>query len=382
MSETPTAVVQARGGKTSFRLAVVVKRSYRLIENRLVVDDVQDPIHDDALYESDEATAPILWDNDHFAFKDLCDVVVRGHACPGEAPCREAYVGVRWKDGERWIRVYGDRHLERSPGGGWSFSQAESFERLPVTWSRAYGGCDRVVLERDGDPVAEAFATVREDCDFSDSTPCHYPRNPLGVGYYLEAASARAGDPLPNLEFADDPFTPERLISAGAGGWPAQPLPAACDWVDQGWFPRCAYLGLSVPPGRIEVAECTRDWATAAVYEDRDLMAPNPKMPDLRFCQGAAPGLQLANVTAKSTFQLDNWFAHAPQRVIRLPGELPAVRIEARRGKTTRCRPALGSVVIDCDDGRVTLVWHCRCAARRPYTPDQLAELEHTVVWK
>jgi hypothetical protein len=382
MTQTQTNVVQARGGKTQFRLAVVVKRSYRLIGNRLALDDLQDPIYDDAHYKSDAGTAPILWDNDHFAFKELCDVVVRGHAYPPEAPHREALVGVRWEKGERWIRVWGDRHLESSPGGRWRFSQAERFERLPVIWSRAYGGCDHVVLERDGDPVAEAFATVREDCDFSDSTPSHYPRNPLGIGYYLEAASLREGDPVPNLEFPDDLFTPDRLISAGPKGWPAQPLPAACDWYDQGWFPRCAYLGLSVPLRSTEVAECIRGWATTAVLENRDLMSPTPKIPDLRFCQGAAPGLQLADITAGSAFQLTNWFAHAPQRIVRLPGEVPVACIEISPGKETRCDPVLGSVVLDCEDERMTLVWHCRCAAERPYTPAQLVELKHTVIWK
>jgi hypothetical protein len=382
MTETQTKVVQARGGKTPFRLAVVVKRSYRLIGNRMVVDDVQDPIYDDAHYKGDAATAPILWDNDHFAFKELCDVVVQGHAYPSEAPHREARVGVQWKNGERWIRVWGDRHLDSSPGGSWHFTQAERFEHLPVTWSRAYGGCDRVVLERDGDPVAEAFATVREDCDFSDSTPSHYPRNPLGVGYYLETASLREGDPVPNLEFIDEPLTPERLISAGPNGWPAQPLPAACDWYDQGWFPRCAYLGLSVPSGRISVGECIRGWATEAVYEDHDLMSPTPKIPDLRFCQGAAPGLQLPGITSESAFQLTNWFAHAPQRIVRLPGEVPVVRIASCPGKDTPCNPVLGTVVLDCNNERMTLVWHCRCDAERPYTPDQLVELKHTVIWK
>lgn len=102
----------------------------------------------------------------------------------------------------------------------------------------------------------------------------------------------------------------------------------------------------------------------------------------MRFCQGAAPGLQLPDITAESAFRLTNWFSRVPHRIVRLPGEEPAIRIEIRPGKDTLCTPVLGSVVLDCDDERLTLVWHCRCAAERPYTPGQLAELKHTVIWK
>jgi hypothetical protein len=104
------------------------------------------------------------------------DVLVIGHAiCP--EPRIASRVELRFGPYELALDVFGDRVWEGPPGALMP-SAPEPFERLPLSYARAYGGCAS-----------------------GDYGPVPYHKNPLGRGYHLRSGEAR-GKPLPNVELA------------------------------------------------------------------------------------------------------------------------------------------------------------------------------------
>lgn len=104
------------------------------------------------------------------------DVIVLGDACTHGGPVVATKVGIAVGPYAQELLVVGDRVWERGLGGTLSASRPQPFERMPLTWERAFGG-------RAQSPYGEV----------------PFGANPVGRGYYLDAASA-AGQPLPNIE--------------------------------------------------------------------------------------------------------------------------------------------------------------------------------------
>jgi hypothetical protein len=110
------------------------------------------------------------------------DLIVLANAYPDARSRTELTVSIRAGDFRHEIAVFGDRRWVRS-GPELAASEAAPFEKMPLTWDRAYGGV--LAVE-------------------SGEMPC--AANPHGRGFYLEEAQAE-GAPLPNLE---DPSRPVR----------------------------------------------------------------------------------------------------------------------------------------------------------------------------
>ena len=121
------------------------------------------------------------------------DVIVLGEAVCRE-PSRATRVGVHVGPYAVEWNVFGDRVWE-STLGELTPSLPERFERMPVTWARAFGG----VTEGEYGPI-----------------PWH--ANPVGRGFYMSREAAR-GQPLPNVESPAQPIKSwtDRPDPAGTG---------------------------------------------------------------------------------------------------------------------------------------------------------------------
>jgi hypothetical protein len=364
-------------------VAVLIKRSYHVGPGRRPsLHQEQLPLHEALVpgeAEPPRAPAP-RWDSDHFAFKRLTDLVVQGRAYTADGTATSTEVRLAWRGGERALRVHGDRRLERDSGGNLRFSAAEPFGSLPLGWDRAFGGCDVAALAEEGDRLREFLGPLRPEWSLETSSPFHYPRNPSGIGYCVRPPIDPCAIAVPNVEFIDEPLTPERLVVDGPKSWMAAPLPAGMDWYEQGWFPRCACLGL-VPdylsgarPRECELGWAPQDLLTLGSLFDLQLH------PD--FAQGAPPGMRLSTAPVGDRLGLHRLWPGHESAVIELPDERPRVDIKIPGGKGVACTPHLTSVVLQPESERAVLVWSCRAPVRHRYTPDQLAGIVRRIAWK
>lgn len=132
------------------------------------------------------------------------DVIVLADACTHSGPVVATKVKIAVGPYDQELLVVGDRVWERGLGGGLSASRPQPFDRMPLTWSRAFGG--RATSEYGEIPFAA---------------------NPVGKGYYIDAASA-AGNPLPNIE------NPAHAV----GSWDHRPDPVGPGPYPAEWFLR------------------------------------------------------------------------------------------------------------------------------------------------
>ncbi len=365
------------------RIALVIKRTYAFRPGggcELLGPDLQDEVYDDEFpYEAVKPpkVSPVALDNDLWAFRSRTDLVIQGTAYAYFPKTRKSWVEVRVGGFSRSIRVYGERKVERGPDGELRFSRPEAFDAIPLRYDRAYGGCDVTALERYGYPPAlRDLLRSRPEYEEVAETPFHYPRNPTGRGFLIEAdEESLARVEVPNLEFAFDPITPERLAVGDPAKWIEAPLPACMDWQSASWFPRLAYIGLApLPDGFNErVPEVERGWAPPDLLRTPSMFkAPDqPMRPE--FAQAASPGMSFENFPHDVTVELHNMHRDYPVCTLELPGEAPRAQLELGRGGILNLETHLNSVVIRPDHEQVVMTW-CAHAPRPPRLTDRALE--------
>jgi hypothetical protein len=336
-------------------------------------------IEDDSLPWDPAIAAPLCspprTETDLFAFKPATDIVVQGHVyAHGQGAVVEAALEIG--DVSHVVRAFGDRHAEWQ-NGRVRFSAPELFERIPLRYDRAYGGLDAVALARRGDEVGEGLGTAQPlyaDA-LSAATPFHYPRNPAGCGFLIEAdAESVAAVRVPNFELASDPVTPERLAVGAPGRWPGAPLPAGLDWYHPSWFPRIAYLGFAPEHDATSapLPEAVRGWAPA------DLLAgasAQRALFDPRFQQGAAPGLAIESLPPGAELRLRHLSSTDRELRVRLPASLPSVHLSLAASDTQRADTRVVAVLVEPDASRVTLTYAAHREAPRRYGNHELAAM-------
>jgi hypothetical protein len=374
----PAVQLSAQDEAGRFLLSVLVKRTYTLTpDGRCLPRDEQLPLVGEP--EADPDCPELLGrDTDLYPLKPATDVVVKGHAYGQGRRQFEAAVAVNGR-GKR-ILVLGDRRCDMT-GGQVRFSQPGPVERVPLRYTHAYGGRDAAAEAKHGNPLAEMLArTVNpKECDLSQASPFLYPRNPCGKGYLVEATPAADGLELPNLEDPRDRLTPERLAAGDPLDWPRMPLPQATDWVGYEWFPRIAYLRLA-PPYRLAdgpPAEVARGHCPADLLDDRLMTAADA----FRLTCGASLGLQLPHLRGGETVVLENMHPTQPRLAARLPAERPRIWTDGRKGKLNETQPVIHTLVIEPDEGRLSVVWRGAAPALRPYLPQELEKMPFRVAW-
>ena len=368
-----------------FELALIAKRTYDISKDGVCsLSEKQERVWDDS-FPHEEVEAPLVspprCDNDCFAFKQATDLVVQGAAYTYRSGKSKTNVSVSTGNLTRSINVYGDRIAEWK-GERIQFSEPKEFERMPVRYDRAFGGQDRTALARHGDEIGEAFESIRPEWQLSTTTPYHYPRNPSGCGYLIEAdAESVKTLRVPNLEFNFDPITPDRLAVGDPKAWMNGRLPASFDWCEQAWFPRVAYIGFTPEhDGSVKrPAEIDNGFASDDLLQDRSLyrMEFHPA-----FFQGASAGLAIKDFASDAVVQIRNMFPERPEMPVQLPGEAPWATLTPKWKEALPLTPHLSSVVIRPDNSQVVMTWSCRTIAERPYAPNETAEMPYTCEWK
>jgi hypothetical protein len=175
-SASPAVFVNTIAGEEHLLGAVSVKVLLRVRDGALVPEtDVVWPVGGEAIeteFGAIDGETPFL--------REGVDVIVLANAYPEKPGQRSLTMAIRAGGFRHEIAVFGDRRWERRDGQLVA-SEAAAFEKVPLTWDRAYGG--KLAVE-------------------SGEMPC--AANPLGRGFYLEERQAE-GSALPNLE---DPARP------------------------------------------------------------------------------------------------------------------------------------------------------------------------------
>lgn len=294
-------------------LVVVTKATFELQGHQLALLEDQPPLEvGGECYGEDPEVSCYRLEPEIAPFKAATDVVAIGHAHARRPGDTVVDVGLQVGPVRKVARVFGERMWYRS-AVEFQLTSPRAFERIPLTFERAFGGWDR-----------------------SSPDPDHHAcelRNPVGRGFHTRHAVERKDDFAPNIE---DPSQPIRSFRDC-------PAPVGFGFTSPHWQPRLEYAGTYD-----EVWDKTR----------------KPRLPkdfDVRYFSGApqglvAPGYLRGDETVQSV-GLD------PSGELRfsLPGlPPPRVRASLLGQPDPTLDPRLDTVVLDFDQRRVSLLWRCR----------------------
>lgn len=366
-----TACFLARDEEGEQTVCVLVKRTFAITGgHELEPCEEQAELVDEDEFEAKETepgSYPVA-ESEIVPYKLRTDVVVTGEAvAPDGRPTPEGYAGVEVGSHRKYVKVFGDREIRGKRGGSLRFTAPEPYERIPLTWDRAYGGVDPSV-PRNEDPE-----TVGEWLDYLSLVrhPGVYPRNPVGRAYVVNAHAWLLNErPLPNFEDPDDLLTPARVIVEKPTDWWRQPLPAGLGWFGRSWYPR-AVLGGLLPPFPPPDETAVPEVAAGIVPPDHVSAArrrTTEEGVDPLFFNGASPGLAVPLIRGDEPVRLLGLDATGERR-FRLPGVRPEVRI-ACDGEELDVAVRLHTLWIRADEDRVWIVWsaNARTPERLPRT--------------
>jgi hypothetical protein len=300
-------------------VVAVAKATFALVRGRkLVLAELPTPLVWADEYRDEPGKSSISAAADFAPGKPRADVIVLGSArAPGGRPVTEMSVSVRVGSVSARLDVTGDRVWKKGLMGV-SAGRPERFTEMPLTWERAYGGA---CPAKDGEGLVSFRA------------------NPVGRGFWLTDKDA-ADQPMPNLEWPDDPL--KKLAG--------RPAPAGFGYVSPDWEARASLAG---------------------TYDAKWEKSRMPLLPE-----DFDPGYH--NV-APAALQAAKFFEGGEP--VRLEGlhedgeisfELPCDRVDVQlltpgdRLDTYPC--VLDTVVIDAGAGLVQLVWRACVPAPQPLT--------------
>jgi hypothetical protein len=241
--------------------------------------------------------------------KSGTDVALVGHAyAPDGRATEEVDVTLQAGPLAKTVRVFGDRRWRRALGVS-TKSSPEPFERMPLTYERAFGGAD--VSHR-----KEAKHRYEE-------------RNPVGTGFTTAGRSDHFDDlPLPNLE------DPDHLI----GRPKHKPPPAGFGFIGRHWEPRKSLVG---------------------TYDDSWLANRCPLLPpdfDERYFRSAHPGLCAPDhFRGGEPVSITN---ASPEAELRFA--VPCIDFEVKsniKGEDLYAAATIDTLLVEPDLGRVSVLW-------------------------
>lgn len=279
--------------------------SVRLAENQLPL------VMADTFTGEPGLSAPVQ-EVDFAPRKPACDILLVGSA---RAPAGKQVTGmsVRLRVGslEKRAEVFGDRVWQRS-GSGYVASAPRPFTQLPISYDRAFGGCDR----RSADPT-------RHDA---------YLANPVGRGWFSASQKDDAGriegTPLPNLE------QPGQPVRDPHGSY----APVSFGPLGRGWPLRARFGG---------------------TYDDRWLKNDFPFLPadfDERYHQAAPEDQQIPHPKAALDVVLEGFTPDGVRRFT-LPHFEAPVHVFPKRGTREDHVATLDTIVFEPDAERFTMTW-------------------------
>lgn len=312
----PTSLdVRLASGRISDELAVaavVIEQTLGVEGDRLV--PLPKPLGASETDPPSDVTRAALWHG--------VSVTAAGHAAgPPRAPF-VCPVILRVGSAERRLIVFGERRWERRLGGALEPSPATSFDRIALSFRRAFGGgYDLPPGLMPGTDLPHPGLRVG------------YPLNEHGIGYYPDERAA-IGAPLPWVE------RPDQLVRH----WNDAPEPAG--------FTPCPEL----------VAWRLKDMLPATRQEDDVAWSI---LGTLRMQHHAPPSLIFDDVVPGTPIELQG-LAEGPLRLVVPPAPARVSTVGARKVET-EVRPRLRGLHVDADQRAVRLVF----AHTFHYDPDR-----------
>jgi hypothetical protein len=267
-------------------------------------------------FGDDPATSSLRYEPEVAFFKPATDVIMNGHAYAARGRTTEMIVSLQVGPVQKQVRVTGERAWYRA-AGKIGVTRAAPFEKMPLTYERAFGGWDR----SHADPKLHT-------CE---------PRNPVGVGHRSSGVFEEYLR-LPNLEAPDQPL--QRLGD--------RPPPAAFGFVPPHWQPRAALAG---------------------TYDERWKKERSPLLPkdfDRRHFNAASPGLIAPGyLRGDEPVTVNGATPGGGAWSFNLPGQPPpVVRVALRGGTRHDLVSNLDTVIVEPDERRVLLLWRTHVPLR------------------
>jgi hypothetical protein len=312
---TPFAVELLQSSDETGRTLIVpvVKATYDLGSGRqsplLAVE--QAPVLLTAEHWGAVETSACKYEAETAFYKPATDVALVGHAYAPRSSPGSSDVSFQLGALTKRLRVHGERVWYKS-GMGITATAARPFERMPLSYDRAYGGWDRSSPdERD------------HHCEM---------RNPVGLGYRAKKAAFIDDSPLPNVE---DPAKP-------LSSYDGDSAPAGVGFIAPNWDPRRSLTG---------------------TYDEAWMTERSPLLPkdfQRSYFNAATPGL-----VAQGYLRGDEPFVvrgvrpdgadltarlpalAAPQCVLRLRGVQRALSLKTQ----------LDTVIVNSDTNKLFLIW-------------------------
>lgn len=383
VSSTPSPTIVQVSGKLPGgepMLAVIARRTYTADRlGRLAVAAEQTPLVGEPEMDP-ELPSLLLADSDLCPYKPRTDVVVHGHAWGLGRKRLDALVRVAGH--EHRIAVFGERQASLA-GKHIVISEPEPFEKVPLSYTLAYGGRDRKAEAKYFTSLAEDpdLARSMQGIDLDAASPYIYPRNPVGRGYLIEKTTAAVHAlQLPQLEDPADLLTPQRIVAGTPEQWHRMPLPRGTGWVDYSWYPRIAFFGVvpvvdffDEPPLEVErglAPDYLADGTGQVPYERVAFDVAN----------GASLGLQVPHLRGGEPVELHGLHRQRPRWTFTVP-PAPRLHTDGRNGKLNPTDPVLHSLIVAPDQETVTLVWRGCAPALRTYAPKELESMPLRVQW-
>jgi hypothetical protein len=156
-------------------------------------------------------------------------------------------------------------------------------------------------------------------------------------------------------------------------------------WVNYGWFPRSAFMGLAqvkLPPGEspatARLKEVERGWAPADVLTGR----PAEARFHVKAGNGAAPPLVFpTHLAGREEISLTNLDPRDRALTFQLPGERPRISIRPLGEGDRESTAKLMSVLVDVPKRRVSLVWAAVVLPKLPHAPAHGPRVGFRVEW-
>lgn len=292
-------------------LVVVIKGTFVLPRagEPVRLHDQQVPLVMADQFSGEPGKSAPLFDADFAPRKRRCDVLLVGSACaPAGLAVSRMRVGLQIGAIDKSCEVIGDR-VWQAGLTGISASSPQPFERMPLTYDRAFGGLD---------------------C-FSDDTAEHdaYLPNPVGRGWHRHLRNAWVdGTPLPNLE------VPGEAVTFPSDRCP----PVAFGPLGRGWPQRARFAG---------------------TYDQHWLDEVFPFLPrdfDERYHQSAPDDQQIDVPTGPLNVMLTGLTPDGA-RTFALPYFDAPVTVVPKRGEREIYKGQLDTIVFEPDHERFTLTW-------------------------
>jgi len=287
-------------------LVVVVKGTFDIPTDggEAKLSAVQQPLIAADTFTGEPGFSAPVYESEYCLTKPKCDVLLIGNAyAPGGKPASQARCGFKVGSLSKVIDVFGDRTWS---GLGNAPSRPEPFVRMPITYDRAFGGCDNSKPEK-----AKAFL-----------------ENPVGMGFWPNLTREELEQKfVPNLQEPDKSYSSPRDTYK----------PVSFGPLGRSWLPRLHYAG---------------------TFDETWMEQDFPFLPrdfDTRYNQAAPPDQQIAYLAGGEEVVLINVTPDS-RRVFSLPVlDFPVEYTDVKFRRSTQ-RPVIDTLMLEPDAGTLSIV--------------------------